>query len=92
MTVNPDIIFGHGQALADVITLMGIEWNRPDLHEAVAFGAAYRTLQTASSDSLRRRAHARSYRLVILGVTIQLGMQPNARGGGGGYAPTLQLG
>jgi 5-methylcytosine-specific restriction endonuclease McrBC regulatory subunit McrC len=44
LTVNPDLVFGEDAALADVkYKLAGKEWDRGDLYEVVAFGAALRT-------------------------------------------------
>lgn len=48
MTVNPDLVFGSSAAVADVkYKLAGKEWDRADLYELVAFGAAVGASQLA---------------------------------------------
>jgi 5-methylcytosine-specific restriction endonuclease McrBC regulatory subunit McrC len=44
MTVNPDLVFDSGAAIADVkYKRARHEWRRPDLYQAVAFAEAYET-------------------------------------------------
>lgn len=46
LTINPDLVFDDGvvRAIGDVkYKLVGPEWERPDLYEAVAFAAGYHT-------------------------------------------------
>lgn len=48
MSINPDIVVGNGQAVADVkYKLLGDEWNRPDLYQVVAFAAGFKTTKAA---------------------------------------------
>jgi hypothetical protein len=48
MTLNPDLVFGHTDAVADVkYKLVQGDWRRADLYEIVAFATGYRTRNAA---------------------------------------------
>jgi hypothetical protein len=48
MTMNPDLIIGASAAVGDVkYKVAGVEWNRSDLYQSVAFAAALRTRHAA---------------------------------------------
>jgi hypothetical protein len=51
MTVNPDLVFGSTLAVADVKYKIATDvWKRADLYQVVAFGTAYRVVDTAVID------------------------------------------
>jgi 5-methylcytosine-specific restriction endonuclease McrBC regulatory subunit McrC len=48
LTFTPDLVFGDRLAVSDVkYKLLGAEWNRVDLYQALAFATAYRTTRAA---------------------------------------------
>ena len=48
MSLNPDLVFDRGRAVADVkYKLHDGTWNRPDLYQATTFATGYRTRRAA---------------------------------------------
>jgi 5-methylcytosine-specific restriction enzyme subunit McrC len=48
LTLNPDLVFDDGRAIADVkYKITPEDWSRPDLYQVVAFAAGYRTRHAA---------------------------------------------
>jgi hypothetical protein len=48
LTLNPDLVFHHGAAIADIkYKIVGPGWKRPDLYQAVAFAEGFRATRAA---------------------------------------------